>query len=159
MLVGHRKPLQLFGRSVVEWHKTHKNSNYVKLGSRFELSSPSRVDLTSRKVGLQTTRALNYLNRTLLGGGNTPLSALSIFFFASTSTSPFVNHIRPSEDYDEIDCMYKCKAHGCKATSRRSNDQCWSCLISTCAAATATTKPSICDTTSATGVDYSIVKL
>ena len=82
MLVGHRKPLQLFGRSVAELHKTHenaKNSKRAQKGSRFELSSPSRVDLTSRKVGLQTRGAPFYLNRTTLHGGDTPHSAETPF--------------------------------------------------------------------------------
>ena len=77
MSVGHQKPLQLFGRSVAEWHKTHetkKNSNYVKLHSRLEPSSPNGVDLTSRKVGLQIRGAPFYLNRTTLHGGDTPHS-------------------------------------------------------------------------------------
>jgi len=76
-LVGHRKPLQLFGRSVAELRKTHENAKKAKntkKHSGFELSSPSRVDLTSRKVGLRTTKTPNYLNRPSVGGGDTPLS-------------------------------------------------------------------------------------
>ena len=81
MLIGHRKALQLFGRSVAEWRKTHENettSKYAKYGSRFEPSSPSRVDLNSRKVGLQITDDPYYLNGKSAGGGDPGISLSSM---------------------------------------------------------------------------------
>ena len=71
------KSIVTFCRLVVEWRKTHENAKKAKSAKKhsgFELSSPSRVDLTSRKVGLQTRGAPFYLNRTTLHGGDTPHS-------------------------------------------------------------------------------------